>query len=156
MQYIKKLIFLTNCVIRNIPMLVGVRFEACPYLIVTTFHSISGNGESQSTTMHYALCHGLVDLTMHPHWIRLLHCLAMAVHYVHDKNIIHNDIMSTTLLLKNAKKISAQFWFTSGKATAANEGKTYPTFDEDTKRMYDEKQWGSVRIFWSRFKLSPC
>ena len=120
----------------NLPLLVGVCFETIPFMVVTTFHSI---GKGPSTTMHDALTRGLLGSSIRPHWINILHCIAMAIKYVHHHNIIHNDIKSNNIVIEEESNSFSGVLVDFGKATAANEGKTYPIFDGKEKKYYDEK-----------------
>ena len=81
----------------NLPLLLGVCFEKSPFLIVTTYHSVKSELISESTTMHYALCHNIVGSNLRPYWLGILHDLSVVFSYVHEQGIIHNDIKTNNV-----------------------------------------------------------
>ena len=71
----------------NLPLLLGVCFEKSPFLIFATYHSAKSELLSESTTMHYALCHNIVGSNLRPYWLGILHDLSVAISYVHKQGI---------------------------------------------------------------------
>jgi serine/threonine protein kinase len=123
----------------NIPLLVGVCFDQYPYLIVTTYHSIENGFTSQSTTLFNALDLNTVGCDLRPHWLGILHDLSTAVSYVHGQNIIHNDIKSNNAVVEKQGENYSAVLIDFGKATAVNDGKIYPEFDDAEEEKYQRK-----------------
>ena len=121
----------------NLPILFGVCFDKSPFLIVTTFHGIEGN--DSSTTMHNALCNGLVSSHIRPHWLAILHCIATAIQYIHVNDILHNDIKSNNIVVEKCNEGFSVVLVDFGKSTEVSKSKTYPEFDEETKKKYEAK-----------------
>ena len=117
----------------NLPILFSVCFDKSPFLIVTTFHGIEGN--DSSTTMHNALCNGLVSSHIRPHWLSILHCIGTAIQYIHVNDTLHNDIKSNNIVVEKCNEgFSSNVLVDFGKSTEVSKSKTYPEFDEETKK----------------------
>ena len=94
--------FLQQCSLLNfIPIIFGMHSKTFPYFIVTQAY---GNDElSMSTTLYDAIKGGAASISnFKPE--ELLHVVSQlveALSYIHEKNILHNDIKSDIVLAKN-------------------------------------------------------
>ncbi|XP_028393198.1 probable CTD kinase subunit alpha homolog [Dendronephthya gigantea] len=123
----------------NLPLLLGVCFQKSPFLIITTYHSVETEDALLSTTMCTALSENIVSSDLRPHWLAILHDLSMAICYIHEKNIIHNDIKTNNVVIEKHGKCFTAVLIDFGKATAANNGKSYPEFGEKEREKYERK-----------------
>ncbi len=69
------------------------------------------------------------------YWLGILH----DVSYVHGQNIIHDDIKSNNAVVEKQGENYSAVLIDFGKATAVNDGKIYPEFDDAEKKKYQRK-----------------
>ena len=132
---------LLRCCHANLPILHGIvtKGDKARYnMIVMSFHGVG----KKSCTLHSALCksvackknHNAPDLSQ-SQWRVVLHGLMSAVHYLHNNNIIHNDIKSDNILIEESASSVRSILIDLGKACFVEDGKKYNLSNEE-RRLY--------------------
>lgn len=119
---------LSRCCHENLPWVYGIVLE--PKIILTSLHTYN----DRSVTMHSALHNSaLPDLELHT-WKRLLYDLLSAVHHLHEKKILHNDIKANNFLVEKSISGVRGMLIDLGKGCLIKDGKRYYITDDSKRR----------------------
>ena len=86
---------LSRCCHENLPWIYGIVHD--PKIILTSLHTY----KDRSVTIHSALHESRLPELTADSWKKMLYDLLSAVHHLHEKKILHNDIKTNNFLIEN-------------------------------------------------------
>ena len=120
-----------KCCHENLPLIHGIVHN--PNIILTSLHTYENN----SVTVHSALYKKPITEATVDVWKRILYDLISAVKYLHNINILHNDIKNNNILVE--KRSTGQIrgvLIDFGKGCMINDAKQYNIGDDNKRRQH--------------------
>lgn len=115
--------FLRQCCHLNLPIIYGMNISSPPYFVVTQFY---GSNDNTPSTLQYLLDNDVneFDVTKdHEQWLLVISQLADAINYLHQKEILHDDIKCDNILLVVCSRLCCPILIDFGKACLMNKAK---------------------------------
>lgn len=119
---------LSRCCHECLPWIYGIVYK--PKIILTSLHTYN----NRSVTLHSALHNSaLPDLELDT-WKKVLHDLLSAVHHLHEREILHNDIKTNNFLIEKSSSEVRGVLIDLGKGCLIKDGKRYCIADDNKRR----------------------
>ena len=105
----------------NLPWFYGLSEHGSRRMLVLSFHGVNG----RSYTIYQALKTDCQDISIEINWKVILMGMASALKYIHNKNILHNDIKSDNIMIDNRSPVPQSILIDFGKGCYLVDGKLY-------------------------------
>lgn len=106
----------------------GYCIEAKPYLVITQFHGIEGHCVTFNSLV--------VKKSNDPQreWCRIMYECADALHFIHSKEYLHNDLKGDNVIIYEAHNSLHPVIIDFGKSTTLAKGKVYKLSIKDQEK----------------------
>ena len=116
------------------PWIYGIVHEQ--KIIVLSLHTI----DNFSFTIHSTLCSDINALTLSAdEWKKIIYGIILAINYLHNKSILHNDIKANNVLIQRLGSEFHSILIDLGKGCLLQHGKIYHMSDAQRRREYKKK-----------------
>lgn len=125
---------LSRCCHSNLPMLYGACIDGQKMIIMT----LHGFDKDNSLSLHAAVCVKcnsipIPEFSIHQ-WKNILCGIISAVHYLHEKKILHNDIKGDNIVIDKQNSDVRSVLVDLGKACYIHEGRRYSLSSAEKRR----------------------
>ena len=117
----------------NLPWIYGIMEHENHMMLVLSFHGIGGN----SCTIHKALHYSQKDIGFDAtkiDWKVIILGMISALKYLHDHDILHNDIKADNILLDDRSSSYRCVVIDFGKSCFAADGRSYSLSEKERRR----------------------
>ena len=114
----------------NLPWLYGVSEHDGYKILVLSFHGVDGRSYTLHKALHHSEC-----LSVTINWKVILLGLVSALKYIHQRDILHNDIKSDNIVIDGRSSVPQSILIDFGKGCFVSDAKTY-TLSLKERRRY--------------------
>jgi len=117
-----------------LPWTYGIVYEQ--KITILSFHTI----DNRSFTIHSTLFGDINALTLSAdEWKKIIYGIILAINYLHNKSILHNDIKTNYVLIQRVGSEIHSILIDLGKGCFLQHGKMYHMNDTRRRRKYKKK-----------------
>ena len=126
---------LSQCCHPNLPWIYGVVHQ--PSIIVLSLHTIN----HKCFTIHSILQGSIITMSV-DQWKKIIHGVILAIEYLHNKSILHNDIKGNNVVIEKVGSEAHSILIDLGKGCFLPHGKAYNL--NDAKRREHKKKYPHI------------
>ena len=140
----REAMYLRRCCHINLPILYGINLKEKP-LFVSQYH---GNEGFKAFTLQNIICEDTgITISGSEHWLYVINQLVDDLCYLHQKEILHNDIKKDDIVVHSSRETFFLVLIDFRKACLVKEGKTKALSSAEKSRYYKEHYHIAPEIF---------
>ena len=140
----REVMYLRRCCHINLPILYGINVKEKP-LFVSQSH---GNESFKAFTLQNIICEDAgITILGSEHWLYVINQLVDDLCYLHQKEILHNDIKKDDIVVHSSRETFFLVLIDFRKACLVKEGKTKALSSTEKSRYYKEHYHIAPEIF---------